>query len=524
VSRNIRSVQDQIEFLPPNDAAFGGSGGADFVGFDGVDDDVFGDDGPGSRWLPVLASIVVLGLLGAGVIAAAPWDDGATATPPTTTAPTSTTVPSPTTTERVLDVESAGPPGYVLNDPGPWHLAGAWTNGSGERPPEAYADDRFDLWTTPGATRTSGRWMAISTQQSRGSYEEVWPNGVRVAAGLDTGVVVSSDDGVTKLSFTASDETPFEIGGFGFELSDLLAVAATVHGADDNTISYGALTDGVLSGLTPGVSELVPYGGVGVYNLLAQPLSGVYYMGDDYDMSIDLQVSRPTQIDTAVYDFLMRPVTAMGVADQVALDTMARGGRPVRLMTVPESPGTLMASWMDEREAVTFSTYGVSVSTLIGLLPQARLTEPTEWADLVDRTNRGEINYDVPAVDQPAPTQIGVRADGSNSPYWNLQMTADPATISISADQTGWGGPLGDISSAPQVRHFSSKSITFVVGTAEWPNTARVMRVTLEGMPPVDVPMVQVGDSTVYAAGYAFAELLPDTVEFLDGDGNLVSG
>ena len=101
-------------------------------------------------------------------------------------------------------------------------------------------------------------------------------------------------------------------------------------------------------------------------------------------------------------------------------------------------------------------------------------------------------------------------------------MLDKPAWVFVSSDQSGWGGPLGDIDSAPTVRQFASNTITFVVATAEWPNTARVTRATVVGQPPVDVPMVQVGDSPVYAAGYAYREMAAATVEFFDEAGNPV--
>ena len=52
MNRGRTSGGDQIEFLAPNDAAFGVADAADFVGFDGGDDLAFGDDGPRSSGSP----------------------------------------------------------------------------------------------------------------------------------------------------------------------------------------------------------------------------------------------------------------------------------------------------------------------------------------------------------------------------------------------------------------------------------------------------------------------------------------
>lgn len=99
-----------IEFVTPRDGAFGASDLADFVGFDGEQAAEFGDEPPRSKWLVAMAGVVVTGLIGVGIIAAAPWGSTPDAAPTTTvaSAPQSTTAPEPTamttvTTERSGD-------------------------------------------------------------------------------------------------------------------------------------------------------------------------------------------------------------------------------------------------------------------------------------------------------------------------------------------------------------------------------------------------------------------------------------
>ncbi|MCU1362086.1 MAG: hypothetical protein JWN99_3375, partial [Ilumatobacteraceae bacterium] len=508
-------------------AAFGTTG-ADFVGLDDLDQTAFGDEGPRSRWLPAVATVVVLGLVGGGIIAAAPWDDGSTATPVDTTVPPTTTTVRPTATTQpvtvfTVDPATIGPPGFVFDDPGSLQIVGAWSAGEGARPATAYADDRFDLWTTPGATRTTGKWMAVVTQHSRDDYEEMWPEAVRVQVGSGAGLVASSDEGVSRMLFTASDETPFQIAAFGFSLADLMAMAGEVHdGADDNTIYYGTMIDSVLAGLSPRVSQLVPYGTVDANGLVAQPDTSTSYSGNNGNMWVSVAVSSPTDLDAAVYEFLMRPVTITDAEDQAALDALARNGQPVRLTENPASPGNIVATRMTERGAITVSSYNVALSTVIRLLSQVRLTGQAEWADLIDRTNRGEFNNESSSTGVPA-TQIGVQQDGRN-PFWIAQMLpGDPVNVYVSVGNSGWGGQLSDVGAAPTVHQFASASYTFLVGTARSPSTARVMRVTVQGQAPIDTPMVQVGDTPLYAAAYAFSDALPDTVEFLDSAGNVVT-
>jgi hypothetical protein len=527
MSRNAHAPGDQIEFLPPNDAAFGMADIADFVGFDGLDEDIFGDEGPRSRWLPALAGFVIVALLGGGVIAAAPWDDGEpAATPTTTTTPTSTTTaPTTSTTPRIADVQ-VGPPGFVIDEPGSFLLAGAWSIGDVQRPPDGVGVDWFDLWTTADAGRTSGRWLAVTTLRAAGGNFQTKPNGIRITVGRDHGVIVAGDDGVTRLTFTALDHTAFEVGGYGFTLPDLLAFATEIQGAPDHLgIEYGTLADSLLSGMTTTVSRAVPFGGLDAFNLLSQPEGGVYYISSDYAETIEVQVSQPADVDSAVYDFLLPPPMDLGVDDEAALDAIRRSGVPVQLGANPDWPDNLVAYWMTARGAVTVSTTGVSVSTLLSLLPSLRLTEQDEWSDLVNRSNRGEIELPEAADGEAVGTQtvVGRSESLDDEQWWQVEMLDKPAWVFVSSDQSGWGGTLGDIDSAPKVHRFAAATITFVVGTAEWPNTARVMRVTVDGQPPIDVPMVQVGATPVYAAGYAYRELAGVTVEFFDTAGNPVT-
>jgi hypothetical protein len=536
--RSTRSVGNQIEFLPPNDAAFGMADVADFVGFDGADEAMFGDEGPRSKWLPAAATIVVLALLGGGVIAAAPWDDsGSPAPSPTTSVAPATTVATtdraPTTTEPALTIDQAGPPGYVLDDPGTFQVAGAWAIGAEFRPSEAYADDRFDLWTSPGATRTTGQWLAIATHRSRSDYDETIPNGIRVAVGNGTGVVSTSADGVSRLLFEATDDTPFELSGFGLDLASLLTVAAQVGAGPDDTIDYGTLPDGTLAALTPAVSEHVPNGGLNPFRLLAQPQAGVYYVDPTTHSTIELTANRPTALDVAVLDFLFQPVVDLTSQDQAQLDALTRDGRRFRLSTMPDFPGTIVATATQPGDELMLDTIGsqsgdsitmwgtnVSASAMIRTLSRIRLATDDEWVDLIDRSNRGVLIVDNPS---PPSTLIGSndRPDPGEARYRIEMIPAFPPYIFVSTDRSGWAAPLPEIPSDATVRRFASPTVTYLIATVRQPSPIRQMRVTLEGMPPVDIAMVHV-DKSVDAAGYGFTEMLPDTVEFLDENGDVV--
>ena len=399
----------------------------------------------------VVASIVVVGLLGAGIIAAAPWSDDAS-TAPTTTVPTPTTRPAPTTTERVIDVAAAGPPGFVLDDPS-LQLSGAWTVGAEYRPAGTYGNDHFDLWSAPGATRTSGQWLAVAARHAELGYEPTNAGATRVPVGDRVALVTGRDDGAVNITYTSADEITFEVEGFGFALGDMLTIATDLQHGDDGLITYGPMASPLLAGTVQQVSQQVPYGSFGAVTSMWQPRAGAYYQGDDYQTSIEVLLGDSSNSQAAL-DFLAPPVQ-LGVADQQVVDALARQGRAITVREVKNWPGALMATWRFPNESLQMQSYGMTVSELVAAAATARLAEPLEWATIIDKSNHGELNVDLP-VTQAQPTLIGERAEVGDPVYRVEMMAGTPAMVFLSAERTGWGGPLGDIATEPSVHQFAS--------------------------------------------------------------------
>ncbi|MGE0140807.1 MAG: hypothetical protein AB7R77_23635 [Ilumatobacteraceae bacterium] len=223
---------DQIEFLEPRDLAFGGDAPAEFAGFD-IDDPPEPDgDEPRSKWLAGTAGVVVVALVAVGVIAAAPWDgSGGQAAPTTTASPTTTptsTTTAPSTTIVADPAERAGIPGYVFDPlPDGFAIRGAWDayGSSQDVTPRGWAE----VWASPGATRTSGRWFSLHTGfDSPRDYATV---GTRVdVGGGRIGILQERSDGVLSLSQsveTADDTRDLTIESFGLSTTELISLAAT---------------------------------------------------------------------------------------------------------------------------------------------------------------------------------------------------------------------------------------------------------------------------------------------------------
>ena len=145
---------------------------------------------------------------------------------------------------------------------------------------------------------------------------------------------------------------------------------------------------------------------------------------------------------------------------------------------------------------MTVTAVDVPRATFLTLLPTVRLAETTEWIDLLDRSSRGELpvaTQDGDGESGVVSTSIGGRTPQDDESWWLVNMTAGASPwVFINSVSTGWAGPLGDVPQVPTVHPFASSTMTFLIGTVLWTSTATTMRVTVDGQPPVDVPLVEV--------------------------------
>ncbi len=83
----------------------------------------------------------------------------------------------------------------------------------------------FELWGTPGASRTSGSWFAVSVQPHTGLGLE--RNAERVQIGHVIGMRSTSTDGVRTVRFPVGDTT-ITINSWGWANDALMNLAATL--------------------------------------------------------------------------------------------------------------------------------------------------------------------------------------------------------------------------------------------------------------------------------------------------------
>lgn len=431
MSRHV-APHDGIEFVAPRSDAFGSDDGAEFVGVDGFDDDAFDDEEPHSPWLTGLAALAVAGLLAAGVIAAAPWD-GDDASPPATTQATTppTTAPAaPGALEAddpLLPSSLERPPGWLpTGDGAGFDVAGATSStGSGS------AGDAFAFWATEGATRTSGRWLAIDEIPT--DYAELRRDGTVIdvsrADGTWPALLTTSDDGVVELAVARTDPLLpwFALTGYGWSLDELLVLAAGVEVAPDS-ISYrdALIADGGL------LTELVEaHNGTTDWDpgatVTGNGRSFTWLGSNRTGTQAAVVVSAVATPSLFIAQFMVRvPIedTALRRAERDAINDLARAGRQVSLFRTARDPSVIGAAWYDGGGNEVMVVSNGRTGELLDLVASLEQASPDEWATAM--------------ADEGTPTGIDDRPvliGGSVDEGWSVQVSSSSMWISAG---DGW--------------------------------------------------------------------------------------
>ena len=511
-----------IEFLPPRRDAFGTSDAADFEGIDDGDAGWDDDEPPRSRWLTAVAVCGVTALLAGGVLAAAPWSADEQAAPPTTDRPTPTTATSvpigpadpsigPSIADGPLpDWLDDGVAGYVLQDEDDFTFAYA-SSYEGIR----WEGDVVDLWAEPGAERTTGRWLAVSSLRSSGEYHPLVADATPVAAGDADALVWSDVDGVVNLLVDPGTRSRFRLTAHGIELGDLLTWAATVR-LGTGAFEYGELVgaDGLLGGMSPAGTSRTAWSGSFVDGQL---LASTQYIRPRTNEFVDISFSTSDPVDRRIVDLIG--------STRVDPDTLDRASRArldqlERLGIVPQVRSHLwLSGWnavrWDSVDGTTVTLQGpVEAPVLLDLAVHAVRAAPRQWEALVRTTANG---VGIPAREFDQPTVI---AQGPE--MWEAVVDGDRLSIyGPSYDATVELAP----ESGPQLRVLRSLGHAFVIATNTWPETGRQIVVSQPGSPAAaPVRLEQIGDRPVYATVVAIDPDESFTVRWLDAADAPVEG
>ncbi len=528
-----------IEFVTPRDGAFGASDMAAFVGFDGQQADEFGDEPPRSAWLMAMAAVIVTALIGVGIIAAAPWDSTpqsapATSAPGATAGVTAGAEPATTnivvaesaTVEPTLPQVDGAPttPGLLLGDSDDLQLTGVYSYPAGVDSSGQVGS--IDLWSTPDATRTAGRWLAIASTAGQGGYEALVADAVRVDLGGRPALLSTSADGVFTMHFTSINDTPFEMAGFGMSIDELVRIATTVTAG--RSIDYGDLTSpGAPLELFALPTQLgAPLWSGIALSMIGTPESSASYLDRRGGGWVGVQTAAATPEATRLAELVLPSWTAadkLGIGRTTVVTTPAGVQRSVALGSLPGTGIGAIAQWIDDGRVTTVLADTTTPQELLALVAGARQSEPGEWSELVQRSQRGELEVDDTSM--LLSTQIG---QGTLTGGRGWQASTRPGVLELVGDNFG-GGFISLQDPPPALRTYSTPTATFVVATWQWPSeptgTLRVRLTATDGtaVDPVDVPMVVLGQSITYMGAHGFSEAPDGTAEILDVNGTIVA-
>lgn len=393
-----------FELVAPRPDAFGpAAGGA------GDTDDTDGARPTSRRRRRITAGFGTLAAIGVVAAMVSPNDDGATSLPsPATAAVPSSTSPDdtdPATAGYLIDPEVATAAGFTP------------LGGLSPRDPSDELAGRLRLWITPGATRTTGTWVAV--QRSPEPLDAL-QDAARVTVGDTVGLLVVEPDGIATLATSSADGGSLVLTSRGFVSSDLRALAAELrtvapedeagtiaaHRAAGNRQLLGLVIDrdSIGMGLTPDV-------------LTTGVTSSAFYR-DEAGRFVSITTSAlDPERDGVLAPFVLRD-----------LRFTARGERELASGAVglPDHPllGELhVISWTEDGVTVRVASTRSDVD-LAALAAGARAGSDDEWRAVQARA-RGFVGG---RNTQYAPAAAGELDDGST---WTVDIADGPSWANL---------------------------------------------------------------------------------------------
>ena len=374
-----RDDSEIIEVFDVDADHFGESVRAEY-GSDGdcsSDDATDFDDSPVSRrprWvvpagLTAIAAVIAMSI-GTGS------SDTDSARSAATTQPAATTpvtlAPLPTTTDPTAASSVNDPARYVVDLPEDVSVMGA---------------NEFDirengaptqLWATPGATATTGKWVEISVTGAFGSRLEATPEAYRIAMGDIPALVEPglTADEATKLTFVR-DSSRVSMTGHGVSVDFLVSVAGSVSvtdfGAPQIDSSLGLFDEFRLIDDRPSGSWLFGEG-------RAAGLYASFGVGDDFRPNgtnfVNITVGRPKSADGSYatrVPFIIDPIRVFQAVD----GSLGVAG-PIVNTGIPFDRSVSLAHWIDADGWLVAIVMDGSVDEVIDVASTARV-DADEW-------------------------------------------------------------------------------------------------------------------------------------------------
>ena len=457
------------------------------------------------------------------------------------------------TIEPVPIPGSIGPPGYLIEHP----PNGFQIQGGDAQAVGVFGGGWFELWASPGATRTSGRWFAIGSGATwpgfgmTASADRITINGVpalirKTADGLDeittsfAALKAFATPSETSATFTreATYEGVLTVTGFGFTSDEMTSLAGAINIVDRKPTFVGA--EALVSGTQQLISRSTPFIDLGgqVYAPGGQDTSYTTADGSGY---IRVSTTAQTANDLTVAQLLLPPSPdprASNLSDRTIEVGSGSHAHPVTVSS--DSDGNTVLQWHDAGNTITMSG-SLGLDQMLQSAGSVRQATPPEWLDLLVKGRQpptGQLPD--PSVQLPDPsaqppfTNIGsvTTIDGNR---WALSLVSDLTKLLVlyagkyeSSSGAWMSGQRFDFDPAQPLSEYVAIDVTVVVVALRDPAPATSVRITVAGDAPVTIALTKLATSEAlgrpdyYAAGYAFSEIAPYTAELLDSSGGVV--
>ncbi|MEO6125921.1 MAG: hypothetical protein ABIR32_19650 [Ilumatobacteraceae bacterium] len=382
---------------------------------------------------------------------------------------------------------------------------------------------RFQVWAEPDATRSSGRWLAISTMATAFTRTAIIAAGARETIGFSPAVITFDTDGIAVITVQPPDVGQFSITGGGFSPDELRQLAAGI------TLVRGEATfDPALDTLRadlPLIHDVAAEPGGMPAQVMDGPRRTTTFVETAGNGYIDLTTQLMTPDDLRISELVLPPST-----DTLASSTLNRTVQmgPLELLVGSAPPsglhtdGRSSVRWHVGSETITMAG-NVGLYQLLGAVDAVRTATPDEWLTLL-RMGRSDLATPSIGSDEGL-IRIGRTTIDDNS-HWTVAVLAKPLTIQFALRNYSVNGIMGelplDVESLHPVHEFVSMSSTSVVVAITNPDAATGVRITVAGRSPTTLPLVPIADTGIFAAALTFRDISPYTVALVDDAGVVV--
>jgi hypothetical protein len=447
----------------------------------------------------------------------------------------STSIPSEASTDSgstVVPFIGGVGPGYVFDPlPSGYAVLGAQSIDPSVTGP---ATGWLELWASAGATRASGRWLAmlvVPTEPATLALARE-TSSRQLVIGNDHALQWTQNDGVSRLSVSRAGHGAVEFQSFGLGEQELRDFAADTTLNAANQPRYGDVALSVLRGMTVQLARATAEDTFAAALFNRTTSAWVAYGST---ASNDMIVVLTTLVEPNG----LVSASLLGPGDIIQATSVSGNAGSPQPVVVGRSDEELLLKGARTSSFVQFHDVDYTVSIigtttlnlLTGLAASVRLMSDAEWHGFLEQR---------PPVQTPSATQpvssatIGANT-AANGTAWTIELAdqaggtlhvAEQRPATRSTDPPQFDSAAGTASAEPSIKHpvviWNTPDAQLIVVTfAEDPGADTVEITSAAGL-ITPVAIVRIGEADLWGAALAVVDASGSRVEMTDRDGNRI--